>query len=83
MYFPVGNILFNGGGGAGDQFNGVLWVSQANGKGNVQINVPGSGVSAILSQYGIIDSSGKGKDKPLIWDYVTRAVRQFRLLPGS
>jgi hypothetical protein len=38
---------------------------------------------AILSQYGIVDSSGKGNDKPLIWDYFTRAVRQFRLLPGS
>lgn len=83
LYFPTGSVEFKGGGGVGDQFNGVLWVSTVTGTGNVQINVPGSGVSAILSQYGIIDKSGTGADKPLIWDYVTRAVRQFRLLPGS
>ncbi len=83
LYFPIGSITFNGGGGTGDQFNGVLWANAIQGNGNVQINVPGSGVNAILSQYGVVDSSGTGKDEPLLWDYVTRAVRSFRLLPGS
>lgn len=83
LHFPLGEFTFNGGGGTGDQFNGVLWANEIQGNGGVQINVPGSGVSSILSQYGVIDGSGTGKDKPLIWDYVTRAVRSFRLLPGS
>ncbi|MCP9856808.1 hypothetical protein [Synechococcus sp. Cruz-7E5] len=83
LYFPLGNFTFNGGGGTGDQFNGVLWANVIQGNGNVQINVPGSGVNAILSQYGVVDSSGTGVDEPLLWDYVTRAVRSFRLLPGS
>lgn len=83
LHFPVGKFTFNGGGGTGDQFNGVLWANEVQGNGGVQINVPGSGVSSILSQYGVLDGSGTGKDKPLIWDYVTRAVRSFRLLPGS
>jgi hypothetical protein len=83
LHFPIGKFTFNGGGGTGDQFNGVLWANEVQGNGGVQINVPGSGVSSILSQYGVLDGSGTGKDKPLIWDYVTRAVRSFRLLPGS
>lgn len=83
LHFPLGNFTFNGGGKDADQFNGVLWANQVQGNGNVEINIPGSGVSAILSQYGVLDGSGTGKDKPLIWDYVTRAVRSFRLLPGS
>ncbi|MEA5399213.1 hypothetical protein VB734_04065 [Synechococcus sp. BA-124 BA4] len=83
LYFPIGDITLNGGGGAGEQFNGVLWGNQIQGNGGVQITVPGSGVEAILTQYGVIDGSGTGKDQPLIWDYITRAVRSFRLLPGS
>lgn len=83
LYAPIASITINGGGGTPDQFSGILWGNKVTGNGNVEINVPGSGVTSILSQYGMIDKTNTGNDKPIIWDYVTRAVRQFRLLPGS
>ncbi len=83
LYFPIGNLTLNGGGKAGDQFEGVLWVNSVRGNGGVEINVPGSGVEAILEETGVIDDEGTGNDRPLVWDFVTRAVRGFTLLPGS
>jgi hypothetical protein len=83
LYFPIGDITINGGGGAGDQLEGVIWTNTLTGNGNVEIVTPGSGVLAIFEDLGLVDPDGEGEDTPLIWDYVARAVRQFRLLPGT
>ena len=82
-YFPIGDITINGGGGAGTQLEGVIWTNELTGNGNVEIIVPGSGVIALLTDYGLIDPDDSGADTPPVWDFVARAVRQFRLLPGT
>jgi hypothetical protein len=61
----------------------VLWVNLLTGNDNVAIRVPGSGVNSLFVSYGVIDGSNTGNDQPILWDFVARAVRSFRLLQGT
>ncbi len=81
VYAPTGAVRING--GSDLTFNGVLWTNNIRANGGVNIIVPGSGLISVLEFYGIIDPTGSGKDKPIVWDYIARAVRRFTLLPGT
>jgi hypothetical protein len=83
FYFPIGDVTINGGGISDPQFEGVLWVNSLTGNDNVAIRVPGSGVNSLFISYGVIDGSNTGNDQPILWDFVARAVRSFRLLEGT
>jgi hypothetical protein len=83
FYFPIGDVTINGGGISAPQFEGVLWTNSLTGNGGVEVVVPGSGVNSLFASYGVIDGSNTGNDEPLIWDFVARAVRSFRLLQGT
>ena len=86
LYFPLGYIDINGGGSAGDQLRGMIWANSLTGSGNVEISVPGSGIGDILDLYsenlnpGV---GGTGVKSPLFFEFIARAVRGFRLLPGN
>lgn len=83
FYFPIGDVTINGNGITDPQFEGVVWTNSLTGNGGVKLVVPGSGVNSLFASYGVIDSSNSGNDKPILWDFVARAVRSYRLLQGT
>jgi hypothetical protein len=89
-YFPKGTWTINGSGGNPSDLRAMLWVNVLDGKGNTQVGVPGSGIGDVFNFLaGGGTNSGQGgnpsttQGKALLNDYVARAVRQFRLLPGQ
>lgn len=81
IYAPVASTTISGGGGASDQFSGVIWTNQFTGNGNVEVLVPGSGVGDLLDTFA--NNGGGGGGSPFVFEYIARAIRQFRILPGS
>ncbi len=88
-YFPKGTWTLDGSGSTPLDLRAMLWVNVIDGKGNTQIEVPGSGIGDVINFLaGGGTNSGQGGNptpnpgKTLLNDFVARAVRQFRLLPG-
>ena len=89
-YFPKGTWTLDGSGKSPSDLRAMLWVNILDGKGNSQIEVPGSGIGDVFNFLaGGGTNSGQGgnpsttQGKSLLNDFVARAVRQFRLLPGE
>ena len=83
LYFPRGAIGAGGGGGAGSQFNGVFWFDSLQANGNVEFTISSNLASLLrdlnMAEDGFATPGAPAGNPPMVWEYVVRAVRGFRL----